>query len=147
MDNIVYGVTSAINSYFGSSAKIYSDTVKQGFERPCFIVLPERTDIRQASISRMLKTLTVKIIYYPQSMKERDEMEKTAFKLTAAVRRIKWQGDHYPGKAFRWEEDNEKLTFRVEYDTVLYWDPSLDFEDDEDGEAPELMMKVDFVEE
>ena len=146
MDNIVYGVTTAINAYFGQDVKIYEDMVKQGFDKPCFIVLAEKSEINRMSIGRYLKTQTVKVIYYPESMKERNEMEETAFKLSAAVRKIKWQGDSYSGRNIKWEEDSEKLTFRAEFETVLYWDPSLDYAD-EDEEDQDLMRIMDYEEE
>ncbi|MBR2593573.1 MAG: hypothetical protein IKD83_02995 [Firmicutes bacterium] len=145
MDNIVYGVTMAIEAYFGDDIKIYEDTVKQGFSKPCFIVLPEKSEMKSMSIGRFLKTQTIKVIYYPDSLKERNEMEETAFRLSAALRKIKWQGDSYAGKNMRWEEDNEKLTFRAEFETVLYWDPSMDHAD-EDEDDSDLMRIMNYGE-
>ena len=145
MDNIVYGVTKAIDAYFGGNVKIYTDAVKQGFQKPCFIVLTEKSEIKRMSIGRFLKTQTIKVIYYPESMSERDEMEETAFKLSGAVRRIKWQGDSYEGRNMRWDEDNEKLTFLADFQTVLYWDPTLDYAD-EDEDDSDLMKIMEYEE-
>lgn len=147
MENIIFGVTSAINAYFNGNIKVYTDTVKQGFSKPCFIVIPQKSAVERISIGRFKKTLTVKVIYYPQSVSKNDEMESAAFSLCSALRIIKWNEDLYIAKNTKWEAEKDKLTFFADFDSILYWNPNAsdnsfdeDFNDDAD-----LMMKLDFI--
>lgn len=143
MENIIYGVTSAINAYF-KNVNIYDDTIKQGFSKPCFVVLPEKSHVRQMSIGGFLKTLTVKIIYHPKDASRQAEAEETAFKLCAAVKSVKWKGETYLGKDMRWEEKEGRLIFNVDFDMPLSWDPNYDPEGGNPYEEGVYMMNLGF---
>ena len=145
MENIIYGVTSAIKAYFGKNIKIYTDTINQGFQKPCFIVLPEKSAMERMSIGRFKKTLTVKIIYYPEDISQNNEMEKTAFKLCAAINIIKWEGDSFLAKNTKWEVINEKLTFFADFDSILYWNKYEDAIEDDFNYDADFMMNMDFT--
>ena len=120
INKIIDGISIAINSYFGDEYEIYTKSVEQGFQEPCFSIVCLNPTIEQFLGSRYFRQNQFCIHFFPASTDKRAECYSTMEKLTNALELIKVEGEITRGTQIHGEIDDEMLHFFVNYDMFVY---------------------------
>ena len=130
IDKIIDGISIAIHSEFGDPYEIYTESVEQGLQEPCFSILCLNPAINQKLGRRYFRTNQFCIHYFPKSSEERSECHAVAERLIGALEYITIDGDLCRGTEIRYEVVDGVLSFFVNYDLFVYKE-----------EAPETAME------
>lgn len=86
--DIIDGISNALYENF-KGVTIYSESIEQGFEEPCFFVMPLNSSEIPLIGVRAFRSVPLDVHYFPKSEKEAyAEMENVASKLYGILRRI-----------------------------------------------------------
>lgn len=116
LNEIVHGISMALNTTFGDGFEIYQNDVEQGFEEPCFfiaILKPERDTL----IGRRFGMRNPFVIqYFPTESGKQDEMCMVAEQMMDALTFIDLpSGDILHGTGMSYEIVDNVLHFFVTY--------------------------------
>ena len=124
---IIDALSIAINAEFGESYEIYTESVEQGLEEPCFSILCLNPKIDQKLGKRYFRTNMFCIHYFPKSDEKRSECHSVAERLFSALEYITITGDLCRGTEMHYEVVDNVLSFFVNYDMHVYKDEPVEF--------------------
>lgn len=120
INTIIDGICIAINSAFGDSYEIYTESVEQGFEEPCFSILCLNPTINQKLGNRYFRTNQFCIHYFPlETHDKRNECMEVAERLIDALEYITIGGDLHRGNGMHYEVIDDVLSFFINYDLFV----------------------------
>ncbi len=67
INNIITGISIALNAAFGDGYEIYSEEIKQDMKEPCFFISPVNPSIREYPGKRYKRENRFMIQYFPES--------------------------------------------------------------------------------
>lgn len=120
INKIIDGISVAINSEFGDPYEIYTDSVEQGLNEPCFSILCLNPTIDQFLGKRYFRTNQFCIHYFPSSNEPRSECHTVFERLVKALEIITVDGDLCRGTDIHSEIVDGVLSFFVNYDMYVY---------------------------
>jgi hypothetical protein len=122
INKIIDGICVAINSEFGDPYEIYTESIEQGLNEPCFSVLCLNPTINQFFGKRYFRTNQFCIHYFPSSIEKRSECQTVIERLIGALEYITIDGDQCRGTEMHFEVVDGVLSFFVNYDMYVYKD-------------------------
>lgn len=134
INKIIDGICIAINTEFGDEFEIYTESVEQGFDEPCFSILCLKPAIDQFLGKRYFRTSQFCIHYFPHTNEPKAECYSVKERLFNALELITVDGDLIRGTEIHSEIKDDVLSFFVNYNFFV----------DKVTEAHEAMMEVDF---
>ena len=120
IQSIIDAISIAINAEFGDPYEIYTESVEQGFEEPCFSILCLNPAITQMVGKRYFRSNQFCIHYFPESSDERAECHAVAERLIGALEYITVDGDLCRGTGMHHEVTDGVLSFFVNYDMYVF---------------------------
>lgn len=120
INKIIDGISIAINSEFGDSYEIYTESVEQGLKEPCFSILCMNPKIEQFFGKRYFRTNQFCIHYFPESDEPRSECNAVMERLFGCLETITVDGDLCRGTEIHTEFVDDVLSFFVNYDMFVY---------------------------
>jgi hypothetical protein len=120
INKIIDGISIAINSCFGDEYEIYTESVEQGLQEPCFSIVCLNPTIEQFLGSRYFRQNQFCIHYFPSSKDKRAECYSVMEKLSNALEIIEANGETTRGTQMHGEFVDDMLHFFVNYDMFVY---------------------------
>ena len=120
INKIKDGISVAINSEFGDSYEIYTESIEQGLIEPCFSVLCLNPTINKVLGNRYFRKNRFCIHYFPSSDEKRSECYEVIERLMDALEFITVDGDQCLGTNLHCEVVDNVLSFFVDYDMYVY---------------------------
>ena len=117
---IIDGISVAIYSEFGDPYEIYTESIEQGFNEPCFSILCINPTIEQNLGKRYFRANQFCIHYFPSSSEKRSECYAVIDRLTKALETITVDGDLCRGTSIHAEVNDGVLSFFVNYNMHVY---------------------------
>ena len=131
INKIIDAISISINSCFGDDYEIYTESIEQGLQDPCFSVICLNPTIEQFMGKRYFRQNKFCIHYFPSSPEKRSECYEVMEKLMDALEYITVEGDVTRGSKMSGVVDDNVLHFFVNYDMFVY-----------KKEAPEPVMET-----
>ena len=85
INQIIDGISVAINSEFGDPYEIYTESIEQGLVEPCFSILCLNPTINQVLGKRYFRRNQFCIHYFPSSDEKRSECQAVFERLLNAL--------------------------------------------------------------
>ena len=120
INQIIDGISKAINFEFGDDYEIYTEDVEQGLEEPCFSILCLNPTIEQFLGNRYFRSNQFCIHYFPSSNDKRFECNEVMGRLFECLEVITVDGDLLRGTSTHAEFSEGALHFFVNYDLFTY---------------------------
>lgn len=120
INEIIDGISVAINSEFGDHYEIYTESVEQGLTEPCFSILCLNPTIGQVLGKRYFRRNQFCIHYFPSSNERKSECHSVIERLMDALEIITVSGDLCRGTDMHGEVVDDVLSFFVNYDMHVY---------------------------
>lgn len=120
INRIIDGIVDAVTSEFGDAYEVYTESVEQGLQEPCFSVLCLNPTIEQFLGKRYFRTNQFVIHYFPSSYEKRSECNAVLERLFGAMEIITVDGDQVRGTKMNGEVVDNVLSFFVNYDMFVY---------------------------
>lgn len=117
LNNVITGISIAIDQEFGSEYEIHTNKVKQDLKEPCFFISILNPDIERRLAARREEDIPVCIQYFPKE-KGNEECTNVAERLALyALELITPSGEDIPirGRDIHWEITDDVLHFFVTY--------------------------------
>ncbi len=116
LNEIIKGISMALNTAFGEGHEIYDNDVKQGLSPGSFLILTLQPALAPLLGGRGLKTNPFDIHYFPATTKVHTECNTVAETMMDALRFITLlNGDKLHGTGIRYEVQDDVLHFFVSY--------------------------------
>ena len=119
INKIIDGISVAINSEFGDSYEIYTESIEQGLIEPCFSIVCLNPTISQKLGKRYFKTHQFCVHYFPSSPEPKAECYSVMERLTSALEIIAVGDDQCRGTSIHGEVVDNVLSFFVNYDMYV----------------------------
>ena len=128
INSILEAVSIAINAEFGDDYTIYTESVEQGLNEPCFFLSCVNPASRVFLGKRYFKENKFCIQFFP-SDKERakEECNSAAERLFSCLEYINIDGDLVRGTKMKCETADGILNFFVNYNLFVYIDKNIEF--------------------
>ena len=120
INKIIDGISVAINSEFGDPYEIYTESIEQGLNEPCFSILCLNPTINQVLGTRYFRRNQFCIHYFPSSDEKQSECHAVIEKLISALEIIMVGSDQCRGTGMHGEVVDNVLSFFVNYDMYVY---------------------------
>lgn len=122
VSDLINGISNALYTNF-EGVDIYSESIEQGFNEPCFFVVTLNASESPLLGARALRNVDFNIQYFPSSEHAKNaEIEAVAAKLYGVLRRITLlNGDSVNGMNLHHETQDGVLHFFVKYRAVIYY--------------------------
>lgn len=120
VNNIIDGISNVLYENF-KGVSIHSESIEQGFEEPCFFVVPLNSSETPLVGARAIRNVPLDIHYFPKSKTAPNaEIEGVAAKLYVVLRRISLlSGEMLNGMDLHHEIENGVLHFFVKYTPIV----------------------------
>lgn len=120
VSDIINGISNALYSNF-EGVTIYTESIEQGFESPCFFIMPLNVSESPLMGARAFRNMAFDVHYFPMSERASNaEIQTIASKLFGVLKRIDLlNGDKLNGFKLRYEVENGVLHFFVEYKPTI----------------------------
>ena len=118
INKIIDGICEALHSEFGY--EIYTETIEQGLQEPCFSVLCLNPAVEQVLGVRYFRTNQFCVHYFPSSAEKRSECGSVMERLFNALEIITVDGDFVRGSDIHSEMDEGVLHFFINYNMYVY---------------------------
>lgn len=120
INKIIDGISVAINSEFGDHYEIYTESIEQGLNEPCFSILCINPKIDQLLGKRYFRTNQFCIHYFPSSNEKRSECHSVMERLMNVLEIIDVEDDQCRGTDMHCEMTDGVLSFFVNYNMHIY---------------------------
>ena len=120
INEIIDGISVAINTEFGDTYEIYTEDIEQGLKEPCFSILCLNPTVEQFLGKRYFRTNQFCIHYFPKSRERQSECNSVAERLFGCLEVITVDGDLIRGTSLHSEISDGVLSFFVNYDLFTY---------------------------
>lgn len=120
LNEIIKGVSMALNTSFGNEYRIYQDDVKQGLKTPCFFIAVLQPELSLLLGSRRMSRNPLVVQYIPSAPRKNAEMFSVAGKLVEVLEFITLlNGDLLHGTSMSYEVVDGVLHFFVNYNLPM----------------------------
>lgn len=121
INSIIESVSTSLRAEFGDSFTIDTESLEQGFERPCFFVLCIGAANQLTHGNRYFRENQFCIRYIPKSREQANrECNAAAERLSLCLEQILVSGDTVRGTKMKWAVADGMLDFYVNYDLFVY---------------------------
>ena len=138
ISKIVDGICIALNAEFGDTYKIYTESIEQGLQEPCFSVLCVNPTNELFLGKKYFRQNLFCIQYFPSSNDKYEECMEVLERLYDCLEIISVGDDSQRGTQMHGEVVDGVLNFFVNYDMFVYRVESVD-----DMETLELNQKAE----
>lgn len=120
LNEIIKGISMALNAAFGDGYKVYQNDVKQGLEEPCFLVAVLKPELSPLIGRRFLMREPLDIHYFPAAPRNHAEMITVAETMLETLEVINLpNGEPIRGTSMNYEIVDDVLHFFVNYNHTL----------------------------
>lgn len=120
VNDLIDGISIKLNQVFGDGKRIYSESVKQGLQEPCFFIAVLNPLQTQVIGNRYFRQQPFDIHYFPAVQDNNNELQEMASDLFIALEYITLvNGDLVHGKEMRYEVVDGVLHFFVDYNMYV----------------------------
>ncbi|MDP4152886.1 MAG: hypothetical protein Q8865_05510 [Bacillota bacterium] len=138
VNKIIDGISVKLNRTFGDGFRIYSSPVEQGFNEPCFFIMPLTPSQSPLIGNRFLRQHPFDIHYFPADKNDYGDMNEKGGDMYAALEYITLlDGSAVRGTAMKYEIVDGVLHFFVSFDMIVL------LEDDPGEPMADLNAKTD----
>ena len=120
INKITDGISVAINSEFGDAYEIYTESIEQGLNEPCFSIVCLNPTVNQFLGNRYFRTNQFCIHYFSSSNEQTSECNSVAERLFGTLEHIKVDEDIIRGTDMHYEIVDDVLNFFVNFDLFVY---------------------------
>ena len=120
INEIIDGISIAINAEFGDNHEIYTESMGQGLKEPCFSIICLNPIVEQFLGKRYFRANQFCIHYFPASKERQFECNEVIEKLYGVLEYITVAGDIIRGTDMHCEVVDGVLSFFVNYDMFVY---------------------------
>jgi hypothetical protein len=120
INKIVDGIVDAINIEFGDEYEIYTESIEQGLEEPCFSILILNPTDELFLNNKHMRTNKFMIQYFPSTSEKNKECSEVLERLYSCLELIYVGDDLTRGSNMSGEIIDEVLNFEVNYDMFVY---------------------------
>lgn len=111
-NDIVKGIAKVLRDTFGPGYRIYQNDIEQGFQTPCFFILPMKATPSPLGKDRFLLKSPFDVHFFPEDEKDNAIMQAIAWQLWQALEFITLPGgDKLHGTSMSWEVQDGVLHF------------------------------------
>lgn len=120
LNEIIKGISMALNAAFGDGYEIYQNDVEQGLKEPCFLIAVLQPEITPMLGRRFIKRNPFDIQYFPTNPRNNAEMFTVAETMMEALDFITLpSGDLLHGTSVNYEIVDNVLHFFVNYNLPM----------------------------
>lgn len=120
LNEIIKGISMALNAAFGDEYEIFQNDVEQGLEEPCFLIAVLQPEVAPMLGRRFIKRNPFDIQYFPTAPGRNSEMFMVAEKLIEVLDFITLPGgDLLHGTSVNYEVVDNVLHFFVNYNLPM----------------------------
>lgn len=120
VNDLIDAISIKLNQVFGDSKKIYSETVKQGLQEPCFFIAVLNPSQKQMIGNRYFRQHPFDIHYFPAVQGNNNELQEMASNLFDALEYVTLtNGDLVRGTEMHYEVIDGVLHFFVDYNMFV----------------------------
>lgn len=119
INKIIDGISVAISSKFGDLYEIYTESIEQGLNEPCFSIVCINHKIEQVVGKRYFRMNEFCIHYFPSSEEKGCECNDVAETLMDILEMITVDGDMCRGTDMEYYIEDNVLSFMVNYDMYV----------------------------
>lgn len=120
INKIIDGISEAINQEFGDGYDIYTESIEQGLEEPCFSILCLNPTNDLFLGQRYKRTNQFMIQYFPSTDEKNKECFDVQERLFDCLELITVNGDLTRGTRMNGEMVDGVLNFTVNFDMFVY---------------------------
>lgn len=120
INKIVDGIVDAISIEFGEGYEIYTESIEQGLQEPCFSVLILNPTSELFLNNKYMRTNKVMIQYFPLSNDKYQECNEVLTRLFECLELIYIGDDLSRGSNMNGEIVDGVLNFSINYDMFVY---------------------------
>jgi len=121
INSLIAAISRALNTEFGDGYSIYTESVEQGLEEPCFFVSCIKPSSRLFLGKRYFRENQFCLQYFPADIdRAREECNAVAERLYACLEYIDVAGNLTRGTKMNCEVVDDVLNFLVNYDMFVY---------------------------
>ena len=126
INKIIDGISEAINKEFGDGYDIYTESIEQGLEEPCFSILCLNPTNEQFFGKRYFRQNQFVIQYFPSTDEKNAECNAVRERLFDCLDIIIVNGDQTRGTKMKGEIVDGVLNFMLNFDMFVYSVQELD---------------------
>lgn len=126
INKIIDGISEAINKEFGDGYDIYTESIEQGLEEPCFSILCLNPTNEQFFGKRYFRQNQFVIQYFPSTDEKNTECNAVRERLFDCLDIIIVNGDQTRGTKMKGEIVDGVLNFMLNFDMFVYKVQELD---------------------
>lgn len=126
INKIIDGISEAINKEFGDGYDIYTESIEQGLEEPCFSILCLNPTNEQFFGKRYFRQNQFVIQYFPSTDEKNAECNAVRERLFDCLDIIIVNGDQTRGTKMKGEIVDGVLNFMLNFDMFVYKVQELD---------------------
>lgn len=119
-NEIIYGISHAIDQEFGEAYTIYTETVEQGLEAPCFFIVCTSPISERYMGKRYKNQYAFCIQYFTESENRKLECNAITERLQDCLEYINVDGTLFYGSNMQSQYTEGILTFYVNYNFFTY---------------------------
>lgn len=120
LNEIIKGISMALNAAFGDGYEIYQNDVEQGLKEPCFLIAVLKPDISPLQKNRFMSRNPLDVHYFPTSGRNNAELFTMAGDLMECLEFITLpNGDVLHGTSMSYEVEDGVLHFFVNFNLTL----------------------------
>jgi hypothetical protein len=120
INKIIDAISISINSEFGDDYEIYTESIEQGLEEPCFFILCLNPTNELFRNNKYFRTNQFCIQYFPSTDEPKAEFYSVLERLYDCLELITVNGDLSRGSRMKGEIVDGVLNFFVNYDMFVY---------------------------
>ena len=120
INEIIIGISQAINREFGRSCIIHTEEKVQGLKEPCFFIFPLSPTYTLYRGRRYYSNNSFMIQFLPGKSNPRERCNQTAERLFDCLETITVAGDRVRGTNMGYEIVDDILHFKVNYNMFLH---------------------------
>lgn len=126
INKIIDGISEAINKEFGDGYDIYTESIEQGLEQPCFSILCLNPTNEQFFGKRYFRQNQFVIQYFPSTDEKNAECNAVRERMFDCLDIIIVNGDQTRGTKMKGEIVDGVLNFMLNFDMFVYRVQELD---------------------
>ena len=120
IERIISGILEALHEEFGEGYRLYTETVEQGLQEPCFFIFCINPNIRLFRGRRYQNTNQFSIQYLSDKDEAMTDCNRIAERLFSCLELIPVAGDLLRGTNMEANIVDNVLTYTVNYDYFSY---------------------------
>ena len=119
INKIIDGISVALNTEFGDTYEIYTESVEQGLEEPCFSIVCLNPTMNQFLGNRYFRTNQFCIHYFPTSEDKNMQCNEVRERMFNCLEIIDVDGDPVRGTKIETDFTDGVLNFFINYDMFV----------------------------